>query len=162
VSGPQLSDDEVEIVEPKTDEEWEDYYRIRWERLRKPLGLPLESVRDDPLEPSSEHRVVKVDGKVVAAVCWIVGVRKEGARRIMYIRWRQLGVEPDFEGRGIGGILMRYREDYARKLGVEELVANPRLENVPWFKRHGWEVVGEGVKLYDQVESVSMVKRLRG
>jgi GNAT superfamily N-acetyltransferase len=161
VSKTQLRDEEMEFVEPKTDAEWDEYYRLRWERLRKPLGLPLESVRDDPMEPASIHRVVKVGEKIVGAVCWIVGSRKENGARVIYVRWRQLAIDPEFEGRGIGGALMRYREDYARSIGAVEIVANPRVENVPWFARHGWVVVGEGVKLYDQVESVSMVRSLR-
>jgi GNAT superfamily N-acetyltransferase len=161
VSKSQFTDDEVEIAKPETEAEWDEYYRIRYERLRKPLGLPPESVRDDPLEPSSEHRVIKVDGQVVGAVCWIVGIRTEDSGRIIYIRWRQLAMDPEFEGRGLGGITMRYREKYAHSIGATELVANPRLENVAWFKRHGWVVIGEGVKLYDQVESLSMIKRLR-
>jgi len=132
VSKPQFTEAELEFSEPTTEAEWDEYYRIRYERLRKPLGLPPESVRDDPLEPSSVHRVIKVDGRVVA----------------------------EFEGRGIGRISMAYREKYARSIGATELVANPRVENVAWFKRHGWVVVGEGVKLYDQVESLSMIKRL--
>jgi len=160
VSKPQFTDDDLEICEPATEADWDEYYRIRYERLRKPLGLGPETVRDDPMESSSIHRVIKVDGQVVASVCWIVGMRKEDGRRIIYIRWRQLATEPEFEGRGIGRILMDYREKYARSIGATELVANPRLENVPWFKRHGWVVVGEGVKLYDQVESLSMIKRL--
>lgn len=160
MSKPQFTEAELEFSEPTTEAEWDEYYRIRYERLRKPLGLPPESVRDDPLEPSSVHRVIKVDGRVVAAACWIVGMRQEDGRRIIYIRWRQLATEPEFEGRGIGRISMAYREKYARSIGATELVANPRVENVAWFKRHGWVVVGEGVKLYDQVESLSMIKRL--
>jgi GNAT superfamily N-acetyltransferase len=157
----QLTEDELEFVEPKTDEEWETYHRLRYERLRKPLGLPPESVHDDPLEPSSIHRVVKFGDRIVAAVCWIVGMRTEGARRVPYVRWRHLAVDPEFEGRGVGRIGMRHVEQCARSIGAVELVGNPRIEHVPWFRRSGWVEVGEGVKLYDQVESLSMIKPLQ-
>lgn len=161
MSKPQFSDDELEFVEPSTDAEWDEYYRLRYERLRKPLGLPPESVRNDPLDPGSLHRVIKVGERIVAAVTWAVGVRQEDGRRVIYVRFRQLAVEPEFEGRGIGGAAIRYRERYARSIGAEEIVANARVENVPWFEHHGFEVVGDGVKLFDQVESMAMVKRLR-
>lgn len=156
----QFTVDDLEFIEPKTEEEWDTYYQIRYERLRKPLGLPND-VRDDPLEPSSVHRLIKFDGQVAAATCWIVGMRKEGARRVPYIRWRQTGVLPEFEGRGIARVVMTMVEDYGRSIGAVEVVGNPRLENVPWFRRNGWIEVGEGVKLYDQVESLSMIKPLR-
>ena len=72
MSKPQFTEAELEFSEPTTEAEWDEYYRIRYERLRKPLGLPPESVRDDPLEPSSVHRVIKVDGRVVAAAAALV------------------------------------------------------------------------------------------
>jgi GNAT superfamily N-acetyltransferase len=156
----QFTEDDLAFVEPEGEEQWEIYYRLRYERLRKPLGLPLSSVTEDPLEPSSIHRLIKVGEQIVAATCWIVGMRREGTRHTPYVRWRQLGVDPAFEGRGVGRVCMREVERYARSIGAAELVGNPRIEHVPWFRRSGWVEVGEGVKLYDQVESLSMVKPL--
>jgi GNAT superfamily N-acetyltransferase len=156
----QFTDDDLAFIEPKGDEQWEIYHRLRYERLREPLGLPLSSVTEDPLESSSIHRLIFAGERIVAATCWIVGMRKEGARHIPYVRWRQLGVDPDFEGRGIARVSMREVERYARSIGAIELVGNPRIEHVPWFRRSGWIEIGEGVKLYDQVESLSMIKPL--
>ena len=151
---------DLEIAEPRGEEEFETYYRLRYERLREPLGLPPGTERDDPMEPASIHRVVKIGGRIVAAACWIVGMRREGGDRAPYVRFRQMAVDPEFEGRGIGNALMRHVEEHARAIGAVELVGNVRMENVPWFSRHGWIEAGEGVKLYDQVESLAMSKPL--
>jgi GNAT superfamily N-acetyltransferase len=151
---------ELDIVEPKGEEEFETYHRLRYERLRKPLGLPRGAERDDPMEPATIHRVVKIGGRVVAAACWVVGMRREGNVRALYVRFRQMAVDPEFEGLGIGNAIMRHVEENARAIGAMELVGNVRVENVPWFSRHGWIEAGEGVKLYDQVESLAMSKPL--
>src|SRR5579862_5145554 len=63
--GPIFGLVEIELVKPQTDEEFEQYYRLRYERLRKELGLPEGSERDHPAEPSSEHLVAKVDSRIV-------------------------------------------------------------------------------------------------
>jgi len=85
----ELSTD-TELGEPKTQEEWAEYYRLRYERLRKPLGQPLGSERDDPAEPSSIHIIAKMDGRVVGAGCWVVG--------LMFVRFRQMAVDSDCGG----------------------------------------------------------------
>ncbi len=54
---------DIEITEPQTDAEYEQYYRLRWERLRQPHGDAYGSERDSPLEATSEHLIAKVDGR---------------------------------------------------------------------------------------------------
>jgi predicted N-acetyltransferase YhbS len=152
---------DFELTEPKTEQEFEEYYRLRYERLRQPLGLPPGAEREDPAEPASLHIVAKVDGRIVAAGCWAMGMRKQDSRRIVFVRFRQMAVDPDFEGRGIGSAIMRHVEQSARSAGAAEILGNVRVGNVALFKRHGYVEQGEGVTLYGQVESVSMVRPLR-
>jgi GNAT superfamily N-acetyltransferase len=154
---------DIELGEPETEDEWSEYYRLRYERLRKPLGQPPGSERDDPAEPSSIHVMAKVDGRVVGACCWVVGVHAgsdPGARR-MFVRLRQIAVHPDFEGRGVGGAITQHVEERSRALGAIEVVANARAEKVGFFRRQGWIEQGDGVTMFGTVEHVSMVKRLR-
>jgi GNAT superfamily N-acetyltransferase len=152
---------EFELTEPRTEAELEDYYRLRYERLRKPLGLPPGAEREDPAEPSSLHIVAKADGRVVGAGCWAMGMRKDEGRRIPFVRFRQMAVDPGYEGRGIGSAIMRHVEQSARSMGAQEILGNVRMENVPLFRRHGYIEQGSGVTLYGQVESLSMVRPLQ-
>ncbi len=152
----------VELAEPKSEQDWADYYRLRYERLRKPHGQPPGSERDDPAEPSSLHVVAKVDGRVVGAGCWVLGVRSASdpsARRI-FARFRQMAVDPDFERRGIGRAITRHVEERSRALGAVEMVGNVRAENVGFMRKQGWVEQGEGITLFGTVESIAMVKGL--
>jgi GNAT superfamily N-acetyltransferase len=152
----------IELGAPETPKEWAQYYRLRYERLRKPLGQPPGSERDDPAEPGSIHIIAKVDGRVVGAGCWVVGLRpgSHPAARRMFVRFRQMAVDSDFEGRGVGGAITRHVEERSRALGAVEIVGNVRVEKVGYMRRHGWIEQGEGVTLFGTVESISMVKRL--
>jgi GNAT superfamily N-acetyltransferase len=155
---------DLEISEPRTADELESYYRLRFERLRKPHGQPRGSERDHPLEADSSHLVAKVDNRVVGGICWALLVRSGGLlrRRRPYVRARQLVVDPEFEGQGIGGALMLRMEERCRAAGAVELVANVRVENVEMFEGRGWIVTGDGETLFGTVEHRSMAKSLTG
>jgi predicted N-acetyltransferase YhbS len=152
----------VEVAEPRTEEELEQYYRLRYERLRQQHGLPPGSEREHPAEIASSHLVAKAGGRIVGAACWAVGVRKgqSPGRRDLYVRFRQLAVEEEFDGRGIGIVLTRQIERAARSLGAKEIVANVRMDHVPYFEHLGYIVDGKGETLFGDVEHMSMVKRL--
>jgi GNAT superfamily N-acetyltransferase len=153
---------EIEITEPKTEQELEEYYRLRYERLRKPIGQPPGTERDEAAEAASTHMIVKADGRVIAAGCWAVGTRKDqdtGKRRL-FVRFRQMAVDPQFEGRGIGTTMTAHVEARAREIGATEIVGNVRLENVPYFENLGWKVLGPGETLFGTLEHISMARPL--
>jgi GNAT superfamily N-acetyltransferase len=153
---------DFELSEPRAVEELEAYYQLRYERLRKPHGLPRGSELEGDIEKTSSHLVAKVDGRIVGAACWAVGMDRNpdtGARKI-FVRFRQMAVDPEFEGKGLGGIFMRHVEEVSRKLGAAEVRGNVRAENVEYFKRFGWVIIGPGVNLFDEIESVEMIQPL--
>jgi len=154
--------DGFEITEPKTEQEIEDYYRLRYERLREPLGLPPGTEREDAIEAASTHMIVKADGRVVAAGVWAVGMHQDPAtgQRVPFVRFRQMAVDPEYEGRGIGSAMSKHVEARARELGATQIVGNVREENVAYFERRGWVVVGPGETLFGTLEHVAMVKPL--
>jgi GNAT superfamily N-acetyltransferase len=151
----------LELIEPTTDEDLAAYWSLRYERLRKDLGLPPGSERVELAEDGSTHLVAKSDGRVVGAACWAVGMHpgQPGTRRQMYVRFRQLAVDPEFEGRGIGGRLTRYVEDFGRRIGATEVVGNVRSHNVAMFEHMGWEVRGPGEPVHG-MEHVAMARPL--
>ena len=153
----------VEVAPPSTEAELDEYYRLRYDRLRKPHGLERGSERDNPAEAGSTHLIAKADGRVVGAACWAVGIRKaesSGAREI-YVRFRQVAVDSEFDGRGIGIVLTKHIERAALALGAREIVGNVRDDRVPYFERLGYVVRGKGETLFGTVAHTSMTKTLR-
>lgn len=152
----------IELTEPRTGQEFEQYYELRYERLRKPHGLPPGSERDNPAEASSIHVIAKADGRIVGAACWVVGMSRDewSGTRHTFVRFRQMAIDHDFDNRGIGIVLTRHIEKAARLLGAKEIIGNVRVEHVPYFERLGYVVTGQGETLFDSVEHLSMIKTL--
>lgn len=99
----------------------------------------------------------------MGAACWAVGLHRDEASgvRNLYVCHRQLAVDPEFEGRGVGIVMTRHIERAAPALGAIEIVGHVRDERVPYFERLGYVVRGKGETLFGSVEHTSMAKTLR-
>jgi GNAT superfamily N-acetyltransferase len=153
---------DIQITEPQTEAEFEEYYRLRWDRLRRPHDQPEGSERDSPHEPKSKHLIAKVDGRIVGAECYVVlsGRRGRLRRRRIIVRSRQTAVVPELERSGVATALLRYVEERGREIGAYEVIGNVREEALSWGKSMGYEVRDEGTSLYGTVKSYAMFKRL--
>lgn len=149
----------IEVREPQTEEELEQYYRIRFDRLRAPVGEAPGSERDHPTEPISEHLIGLVDGRVVGALCWVVLRRGTKANPEVYVRIRQIAVSADAEGAGVASAMENVVVERAREVGAVELVATMRREIAGLADSLGWKVTGAAPTAYD-AEHVNIVKRL--
>ena len=47
-----------QVTTPKSSQDWQDYYQLRWQVLRAPWQQPRGSEQDD-LEQDSEHRFIR-------------------------------------------------------------------------------------------------------
>jgi ribosomal protein S18 acetylase RimI-like enzyme len=54
-----------------------------------------------------------------------------------------IGVEPNAQGRGVGGALMRYAAERFDGAGVLAYLESSNPRNIPLYLRHGFEVMGE-------------------
>ena len=88
----------IEVQEPLSTLEWNEYYKIRWEILRKPLGLKEGSERDD-LEDKAIHRIIKLDGQIVG-----VGRLHFNEERTAQIRY--MAVVKNFRGKEFGKLIV--------------------------------------------------------
>ena len=53
-----------------------------------------------------------------------------------------IGIDPAHQGKGLGGVLMRYATDICDRDGVLAYLESSNLRNVPLYGRHGFEVLG--------------------
>ncbi len=56
-----------------------------------------------------------------------------------------LGVAPEFQGKGIGSKMMHFYCEIIDKKGIEAYHETDRPENVPFYERFGFKVVGEEI-----------------
>ena len=53
-----------------------------------------------------------------------------------------IGIDPAHQGKGLGGVLMRYATDICDRDGVLAYLESSNPRNVPLYERHGFEVLG--------------------
>jgi GNAT superfamily N-acetyltransferase len=152
---------EVEISEPQSEEDWEQYNTLRYEVLRKPHGQPRGSESDHPLEPISTHLVAKLDGRIVGGGCWAMLSRPDGnGGRCKYARFRQIAVDPDCRGHGIATKITDLIEASAQEQGAVEITGTTRDELIEYYRRKGYHTTGKGPTLFGTVGHTHICKPL--
>ncbi|MBS7650438.1 MAG: GNAT family N-acetyltransferase [Candidatus Bathyarchaeia archaeon] len=142
----------IRIREPKTAEEFDKYYELRWRVLREPWGQPPGSEKDD-LEGEAAHIVASIGGK-------IIGVGRIHFNSDIEAQIRYMAVESRYRNMGVGSKILKKLEDIARGRGARMIVLNAREEAVKFYRKHGYEVVGDAGTLFDSIRHWRMSKTL--
>tara|TARA_Y100001934_G_scaffold262018_1_gene336007 strand:- start:6 stop:431 length:426 start_codon:yes stop_codon:yes gene_type:complete len=114
--------------------EYEDTLLLRYEVLRKPLGLSYDP-RELAEEDDSFHIATRLEGKVVACL-----VLKPLAERC--IKMRQLAVRESSQGKGFGRELVNYAESFAKERGYSEIVLHARETARGFYEKLGYQTEG--------------------
>ncbi len=138
---------------PGTAEEFEAYYQVRWEVLRKPWQQPPGTERDD-LDKQSQHRMITDGNKVVA-----VGRLHLNSPRQAQIRY--MAVSDSYRGMGLGTMILNALENLALEENASEIVLYARETAIPFYKRSGYHIVEKSYLLFDTIRHYKMMKRIR-
>ena len=139
------------ITEPKTVEDFEKYYHLRWEILRKPWNKPEGSERDE-MENSCIHAMTIDDKGNVAAVCRLqFNSPEEGQIRYM-------AVKESFQGIGIGSSIIMYMENKAIEGGIKYIVLHAREHAVNFYKNNGYKTIGTSYLMWGEIQHFLMKK----
>lgn len=102
-------------------------------------GLPL-GVLDGPDDERSVHYAAW-DGDRVVGTVRILPAAYDGEPAAWQLR--SMAVDPGYQGRGIGRLLVDAIVAEARARGVPLLWANARTAALGFYTKGGWQVVGE-------------------
>ena len=143
----------IKIIQPLTTDEFEKYFNLRWEILRKPWHQPKGSECDE-LEEAAVHFMAVDDRQKLIGVCRLHFV-DETTGQIRY-----MAVLPDLQHKGIGRILLSDAENVARKKGIKLLILQARENVVGFYERQGYQVKEKTFLLYDEIQHFLMKKVL--
>ena len=142
----------IVIKRPETAEELNLYYELRYRILRKPWQQPRGSEKDE-LENVSVH-VMAMDGGRVVGVGRLHGNPNEESQV------RFMAVDPEYEGKGIGTLILKELEKEARKRHSKCIVMDARESAVDFYKKMGYRVVGPTHTLFGEIPHFRMKKDL--
>ncbi|OGK12235.1 MAG: hypothetical protein A2W80_02300 [Candidatus Riflebacteria bacterium GWC2_50_8] len=144
--------EELQVRCPQTDEEWRQYYHLRWSILRAPWGEPEGSERDER-DNETEHCAVVSGDRVIG-----VGRLQMNSHDEAQIRY--MAVAADFHGRGIGRKIVEYLEEKARELGAGRVILDARQNAVGFYLVLGYNVVADSYLLFGEIQHYLMQKDL--
>jgi len=133
-SGPQL---EFALIEHNS-ARYRDLVALRRRVLRTPLGLDFTPEHLEE-ERADIHIAAYLQGKLVACVILAMDDRSRDAR----VKLRQMAVDPDHQGLGIGKRLLVFAERLAEDRGYREIVAHARETAVRFYEGAGYVATGE-------------------
>ena len=140
------------IRSPQTDEEWEMYFKLRFEVLRKKWNQPVGSEKD-LLEESCFHLAAFNENKIIA-----VGRIQFINETIAQVRY--MAVDEKFQGTGAGTLVLKGLEEHARKNNAEEIILNARENAINFYLKNGYEIIGNAPILFDVIIHKKMRKVL--
>ncbi len=141
----------IEIRTPQSQEEWDRYYEIRYNELRKPWGQPVGSEKDDK-ESNAIHYSLYVDD-IMAGV-----LRMDLLAESNISQLRFMAIEKEFQGKSLGDLLMTHAHTHAKSMGITEIILHAREKAISFYKRNGYEVIEKSHLLFDDIQHFKMKK----
>ena len=115
------------------------YYKqellIRDRILRKPLGMSL--FEEDLSQDKHDIHIGAFDDNVLVGVILLSPIDES------IIKMRQVAVDDEFQGRGIGSAMVKCCEEYAIENGYKTMIMHARKNVIKFYVKLGYETIGE-------------------
>lgn len=140
------------IISPKTPEDFEKYFDLRWRILRKPWNQPVGSERDND-ENNSFHLMATENNMAL-------GVVRSQFINNTTVQLRYMAVDQPAQGRGIGRLLIEAMEKHARNNGADSIMLQARENAVGFYEKTGFKVKEKSYLLFDCIQHYKMTKTI--
>lgn len=125
---------------------------LRYAVLRKLWNKPKDTVTDD-LEATSVNAFIQFNNKVIA--CGRLQNNGNGIGQIRY-----MAVDSDYQGRGLGKLIIKKLEEEAKKIGLKVIELQARENAVEFYKASGYTVKEKSFILWDIIQHYLMTKSI--
>lgn len=140
----------LEIRKPITPREWEQYYDMRYNVLRKPLNQPLGSERNDG-DLAGQHFAL-YENEILRAIARLDN-NGDGVSQVRFV-----AVHHDSQGKGFGKLIMDAVEVKSKKDGNLKMILHARDYAVDFYSKLGYTTIEKSYKLFDVLQHYLMEK----
>ncbi len=108
---------------------------LRYAILRKPLHLSF-----DPAELDKEKDDILIgafEEEKILGCCLLTKIDKES------LKLRQMAVQNNLQGKGIGASMMNFAENVARDAGYKNLIMHARKTATGFYEKLGFKISGD-------------------
>jgi len=148
------------LSEPVEDDDWSQYFDLRWRILRAPWQQARGSERDENDFASSTVLVKHVMAKDARGN--IIGVGRIHQLNSGLAQIRYMAVEKEYRRQGIAATILQYLESAAVEWHCNRIFLNARLDIQSFYTHYDFKVAGEGELLFNNVQHVHLFKNLLG
>lgn len=114
--------------------EYKQMVNLRNEILRKPLGL---SFKKEELDREKEDILIGAfEEDKMLGCCLLTKENNEN------VRLRQMAVQNNLQGKGIGATMLNFAENVARDAGYKNMVMHARKTAIQFYEKLGYKVSG--------------------
>jgi len=138
---------------PKTPEEFQRYRDLRWKILRAPHNQPRITEEDDAGNNDFPIMVCEVDGIPI-------GVGRAHFFSEDEAQIRSISVEPEWEGKGIGTIVLKELEKIVTAKGAKRIIIHARNNAIEFYEKNGYHSVEESYTLFEVIPHTLMEKKI--
>jgi len=115
--------------------DYEKMVKLRYEIMRKPLGL---SFTDEELNKEKEDILIGAFEEDEIIGCCLLTKVDANCTRL-----RQMAVQKNRQGMGIGESMMQFAENIARDRGFKKIVMHARETAIGFYERYGYKTKGD-------------------
>ncbi len=115
--------------------EYQQMVKLRNEILRQPLGLSLTV--DELNKEKDDILIGAFDDEKILACCILTKADNKS------LRLRQMAVQNNQQGKGIGASMLNFAEIIARDKGYKKLIMHARETAVRFYEKLGYRLVGD-------------------
>ncbi len=121
----------MDHADPKYPQLWE----LREAILRKPLGMSLKN-EDLSRDKTNTFFIAEHDDKIIGCVL----MEPKDAHTVQL---RAMAVYNEWQGKGVGRLLVQALEDHARQNGYNQIILHARKVVLGFYKSMSYEAVGD-------------------
>jgi|JI10StandDraft_1071094.scaffolds.fasta_scaffold577858_2 N-acetylglutamate synthase-like GNAT family acetyltransferase len=143
----------MNIKSPASQEDWVNYFQLRWQVLRAPWQQPIGSEKDD-----LEFNDTTFHAMAISENNEILGVARLHLLPQNIAQVRYMAVSDITQGMGVGSQLLKYLENIAKSNEVKKVFLQSRENAVEFYKKHDYVVVQKSFLMYDQIQHYLMEK----
>jgi N-acetylglutamate synthase-like GNAT family acetyltransferase len=133
----------IEVREPRTQQELDLYYDLRWRVLREQWTKARDSGRDEH-EDDAFH-LTAWDGPR------LVGTGRLHFNTPQEAQVRCMAVEEAYRSAGVGSLILNALEQRARELGAMIVMLNAREGAVSFYQKHGYRLMDQTNTLFNLI-----------
>src|SRR5664279_4619400 len=111
--------------------EYKQMVDLRYEILRKPLNLTFADGELD--KEKNDILICAFEEEKILGCCLLTKVDKDS------IKLRQMAVQNNLQGKGIGASMMHFAENVARDAGYKNLIMNARKTAIGFYEKLGYK-----------------------